>query len=66
LVHKDLVEMPDFRRIPAYNGISDEQFLDHSWQAKSITKPEKLLEALQGLLRPPSSRTQRKASLALP
>jgi lysine 2,3-aminomutase len=53
LIHKELVEMPDFRRIPAYKDISDEQFLDHSWQAKkSITKPEKLLEALQGLASP--------------
>ncbi len=50
LVHKELLEVPDFRRIPAYKDISDEQFLDHHWQAKkSITRPDKLLEALQGL-----------------
>jgi lysine 2,3-aminomutase len=50
LRHKMLVEMPDFRRIPAYRDTTDEQFLDHTWQAKkSITRPDKLLEALQGL-----------------
>lgn len=50
LEHKNLVEMPDFRRIPAYRDVTDEQFLDHHWQAKkSITRPDKLLEALQGL-----------------
>jgi len=53
LEHKRLLEVPDFRRIPAYRDVSDEQFLDHHWQAKkSITKPEKLLEALQGLASP--------------
>jgi lysine 2,3-aminomutase len=50
LAHKNLVERPDFRRIPAYKEVTDEQFLDHHWQAKkSITRPDKLLEALQGL-----------------
>ncbi|NUP04706.1 MAG: KamA family radical SAM protein [Polyangiaceae bacterium] len=50
LEHKNLLERPDFRRIPAYRDVTDEQFLDHHWQAKkSITRPDKLLEALQGL-----------------
>lgn len=50
LAHKQLREMPDFQRIPAYRDVTVEQFLDHHWQAKkSITRPDKLLEALQGL-----------------
>ncbi|MFO0553390.1 MAG: KamA family radical SAM protein [Polyangiaceae bacterium] len=50
LEHKRLLERPDWRRIPAYRDVTEEQFLDHHWQAKrSITKPEKLLETLQGL-----------------
>jgi lysine 2,3-aminomutase len=51
LTHKNLVEIPDFRRIPAYKDVTDEQFLDHHWQAKrSITRPDKLLDALRGLV----------------
>lgn len=51
LTHTNFVEMPDFRRIPAYADVSDEQFLDHRWQAKkSITRPDKLLETLRGLV----------------
>jgi lysine 2,3-aminomutase len=51
LTHKTMPEMPDFRRIPAYADVSDEQFLDHRWQAKkSITRPDKLLDALRGLV----------------
>ncbi len=54
LVHKDLLAGPFWRKIPAYAEVTEEQFLDHTWQAKhSITKPQKLLEALQGLV--PSS-----------
>jgi len=53
LAHKQLVEVPDWRRIPAYKEVSDEQFFDHTWQAKkSITRPDKLLDALQGLASP--------------
>jgi lysine 2,3-aminomutase len=45
-----LLEMPDFRRIPAYADVTDEQFLDHRWQSKkSITRPDKLLETLREL-----------------
>ena len=51
LTHKQLVEVPDFRRIPAYRDVTDEQFLDHHWQAKkSITRPDKLLDTLRGLV----------------
>ena len=51
LTHKQLVDMPDFRRIPAYKDVTDEQFLDHHWQAKrSITRPDKLLDALRDLV----------------
>jgi lysine 2,3-aminomutase len=51
LVHKAMLEAPSFRRIPAYAEVTDEQFLDHRWQAKkSITRPDKLLEALAGLV----------------
>jgi len=51
LTHKQLVEVPDFRRIPAYKDVTDAQFLDHHWQAKhSITRPDKLLNALRDLV----------------
>src|SRR5262249_56018977 len=51
LVHKTMLEAPDFRRIPAYAEVTDEQFLDHKWQAKkSITRPDKLLETLKGMV----------------
>src|SRR5262249_2933450 len=51
LQHKAMLEAPNFRRIPAYAEVTDEQFLDHRWQAKkSITRPDKLLEALAGLV----------------
>ncbi len=50
LVHRQLVEDDFWRKIPAYKDITREQFLDHAWQAKnSITKPKKLLAALQAL-----------------
>lgn len=51
LAHLPLLEAPDFRRIPAYADVTDEQFLDHRWQAKkSITRPDKLLETMRGLV----------------
>ncbi|HEY4119824.1 MAG TPA: KamA family radical SAM protein, partial [Byssovorax sp.] len=51
LAHKDFPEFPDYRRIPSYADVTEEQFLDHKWQAKkSITRPDKLLEALKGLV----------------
>ena len=51
LEHKNLLSGDFWRRIPAYADVTEEQFLDHKWQAKkSITKPKKLLESLQGLV----------------
>jgi lysine 2,3-aminomutase len=39
LSHRNLLEGDFWRRIPAYANVSDQQFLDHHWQAKqSITK----------------------------
>ena len=39
---------PFWQRIPAYANVTEEQFLDHTWQAKNtITNPQKLLAALQ-------------------
>src|SRR5262245_54528063 len=49
--HKAMLEAPDWRKIPAYADVTEEQFLDHKWQSKkSITRPDKLLEALRGLV----------------
>ena len=51
LLHKSMPEAPDWRRIPAYADVTEEQFLDHRWQAKkSITRTDKLLETLRGLV----------------
>jgi lysine 2,3-aminomutase len=51
LDHTQLRRGPFWQRIPAYREVTEEQFLDHRWQAKhSITKPQKLLEALAGLV----------------
>ncbi|GAB4514005.1 MAG: hypothetical protein Tsb0020_32410 [Haliangiales bacterium] len=51
LAHKQLLDGPFWQRIPAYRDVGEDQFLDHKWQAKnSITKPQKLLDALQELV----------------
>lgn len=51
LVHKKLVRGAFWHRIPAYANVTDAQFLDHNWQSKnSITKVEKLLDALRGVV----------------
>ncbi|MBT8491571.1 MAG: KamA family radical SAM protein [Deltaproteobacteria bacterium] len=51
LVHRQLRDDEFWRRIPAYADVDEPTFLDHKWQAKnSITKPDKLLAALQGLV----------------
>ncbi len=51
LTHKTMLEAPDWRRIPAYADVTEAQFLDHHWQAKkSITRTDKLLETLRGLV----------------
>lgn len=53
LTHLAFPEMPDYRRIPAYADVSEELFLDHKWQSKkTITRPDKLLEALRDLATP--------------
>lgn len=53
LTHKQLLGGEFWRRIPAYADVTEEQFLDHNWQSKhTIMKPEKLLEAVQGLVSP--------------
>jgi lysine 2,3-aminomutase len=51
LVHSQLQGGPFWRRVPAYAEVSEETFLDHTWQSKnSITKVEKLLESLKGVV----------------
>ncbi|HVY47058.1 MAG TPA: KamA family radical SAM protein [Minicystis sp.] len=51
LAHKQIPDLPDWRKIPAYRDVTEEQFLDHKWQSKkSITRPDKLLEALRGMV----------------
>src|SRR4051812_35569849 len=53
LSYRELLRGPFWQKIPSYREVSEEQFLDHSWQAKnSITKVSKLLEAVQGLVTP--------------
>jgi lysine 2,3-aminomutase len=53
LEYKNLLEGLFWQKIPAYRAVTEEQFLDHSWQAKhTITKVPKLLEALQELVSP--------------
>ena len=51
LLHRRLVEGPFWQKIPAYAGISEAEFLDHKWQAKSsITNVGKLLATVKGLV----------------
>ncbi len=53
LTHRQLLGGEFWRRIPAYADVTEEQFLDHNWQSKhTIMKPEKLLEAVHGLVSP--------------
>jgi lysine 2,3-aminomutase len=53
LTYKDLESGPFWQKIPAYRGVGEAQFLDHTWQSKhTITKVSKLLEALQELVSP--------------
>ncbi|MBS2014627.1 MAG: KamA family radical SAM protein [Deltaproteobacteria bacterium] len=53
LAYKDLLRGPFWQKIPAYAQVSEEQFLDHNWQAKhTITNPAKLLAAVQDLVSP--------------
>ena len=51
LLYRELLDGPFWRRIPAYAGVTDADFLDHGWQARhSITNPAKLLAAVKGLV----------------
>src|SRR6185436_15749413 len=51
LAHSKLRSGPFWQKVPAYAGVSEEKFLDHSWQSKnSITRVEKLLESLKGVV----------------
>ena len=51
LAYKNLLRGPFWQKIPAYANVTEEQFLDHNWQAKnSITNPAKLLAAVQELV----------------
>jgi lysine 2,3-aminomutase len=51
LVHKQLREGPFWQRVPAYAHVDEATFRDHTWQSKhSITKVEKLLESLKGVV----------------
>jgi lysine 2,3-aminomutase len=51
LLHLELRADAFWQRVPAYAGVSEETFRDHAWQSKnSITKVEKLLESLKGVV----------------
>ena len=53
LEYKNLLDGPFWQAIPAYREVTEEQFLDHGWQAKNtITNVQKLLKALEGLVSP--------------
>jgi lysine 2,3-aminomutase len=53
LQHRNLLEGDFWRRIPAYRDVTEAEFLDHKWQMKqTITRVDKLLGALQGLVAP--------------
>ncbi len=53
LIHRDLVGGDFWRKIPAYREIDEATFLDHRWQSKkSITRPDKLLDAVRELASP--------------
>ncbi|HEX9294501.1 MAG TPA: KamA family radical SAM protein [Polyangiaceae bacterium] len=51
LGHLQLRSGEFWRKVPAYADVAEEKFLDHSWQSKnSITRVEKLLESLKGVV----------------
>src|SRR5262245_15039764 len=51
LVHLQLRSGAFWQRVPAYANVGEETFRDHAWQSKhSITKVEKLLESLKGVV----------------
>jgi len=51
LAHRDLLDGDFWRRVPAFREVTEAEFLDHRWQMKhSITKVDKLLNALRGVV----------------
>ena len=51
LRHRELRDGDFWRAIPAFRQVSEQEFLDHQWQARhSITKPKALLDALAGVV----------------
>ena len=51
LRHRELLAGDFWRRIPAFREVSQDDFLDHHFQARhSLTKPRALFEALKGLV----------------
>ncbi len=51
LVHREFLDGPFWQKIPAYRDVDEKTFLDHRWQAKkSITRPDKLMAAVQDLV----------------
>lgn len=43
--HRELLEGPFWQNIPAYSGVTEEQFLDHKWQMKnSVTSVNALID----------------------
>jgi lysine 2,3-aminomutase len=53
LAYKELLRGPFWQKMPAYRDVTEQQFLDHAWQAKNtITNIPKLLKALEGLVSP--------------
>ncbi len=51
LTHRNLLTGPFWQKIPAYQNLSEEEFLDHKFQARnSITREDKLLAAVRDLV----------------
>jgi lysine 2,3-aminomutase len=51
LEHLSLRTGAFWQKVPAYADVTEERFLDHAWQSKnSITRVEKLLESLKGVV----------------
>jgi len=51
LEHLNLRSGPFWQKIPAYADITEERFLDHTWQSKSsVTRVDKLFETLKGIV----------------
>ncbi len=51
LEHRELLRGAFWQNVPLYAGVSEAEFLDHTWQAKNtISKPTKLVEALRELV----------------